>query len=275
MAPSPTPYTRETERSSAEKTSQTRQQVPQPTDEAISVQSSKYDSPEAEAEPLALGKSSERFQQYIDEVAQPGYHRALKSIMDFDNGVPITQCICLGLGNFDIDADNKGNPQFRWRPASLHQLAVLTVLLQILAEKHTVQETYFQDPAFTDVEKAFLRSLGYTVLEDPAACEKMSANTFLFAPFLDYNVAASALMVAFPALYIGNSPDKCLGSLRLYHNHPKPEFQERIRTFDRFRDAVVDGKPLPISDQQSWTKKTTVHWLLPTLARHAEEKEPY
>lgn len=275
MAPSPTPDAREPERFSAENTLQTCQQVPQPTDEAISVESSKHDSSEADAEPLALGTLLERFQQYINELSQPDCHRALKSIL-VDHGVPITQCICLGLGNFDIVADNKDDPQSGWRHRSLHQLAVLTVLLQILAEKHTtIQETYFQDPVFTEVEKAFLRYLGYTVLEDPAACRLMSANTFLFSPFLCHDVAASALMVAFPALYIGNSPDRGLKTLRLFHNHPKPESQERIRIFDRFRNAVVDGEPLPSFDQQSWAKDTTVHWLLPTHARHAEEKEPH
>lgn len=269
MAPPTIPDTRETERSSAEKTSQTCQQVPQPTEEAISVQSSKHDSSEAEAESLALGNLSERFQQYINEVAQPCHHRALKSLLDFEHGVPITQCICLGLGNFDKD-DRRSIR----RHTSLHQLAVLTILLQILGDRHTIQETYFQDPVFTEIEKAFLRSLGYTVLEDPAACVQMSATTFLFAPFLCYDVAASALMVAFPALYIGNNPARYLESLRLRHYRPQPAIQEMIRVFHRFQYAVVDGEPLPSFDQQSWAENTKVYWLSPALAQQAEEKEP-
>lgn len=263
MASSPTPDTRDTEPSSAEKTPQTYQQVHQPTGGAISVKSFEYDSSEAEAASLALGNLSERFQQCRDDVAQ-GYHRGFERILEFKDGSPITQCISLGLGNFD-----EGDPQ---SGTSLHQLAVLTVLLQILADRHNIQKIYFQDPVFTEVERAFLRSLGYTVLEDPAACEKMSAETFLFAPFLPYDVAASALMVAFPALYIGNSPAKYLNSLRSF-KYTGPEIPEMMGTFERFQYAVVNGEPLPSFDQQSWTRNTIVHWRVPSVAGPTEHKK--
>ena len=269
MVPAPTPDTHETERSSAEQVSRVCQQLPRCTAKTTSVQSSTPDSSKEES--LALEKTSERLQQYIDDASQPRYHRALKDMLNLNHGTKLTQCICLGLGHFNLAADKKGKLQSSSSHTSLHQLAVLIVMLRILADRHTIQETYFQDPAFTEVEKAFLKSLGYTVLEDPAACKKISSHTFLFAPFLGYPVAASALTVAFPALYIGNSPDKYLESLRHYHKHPTSEVEDIIRILVLFQNATVDGEALPSFDQQLWADKTTVHWLLPALTRDTGE----
>ena len=270
MAPNLIPNPHEAERSSSEKISQMCQKLRQRTKKAIeaSVRFSMRASLGPEAQ--VLEKISETLQQYIDDAIQPRYHQALMKIFDFDHGIRLTKCICLGLGNFNIVPGKKDASQSGSHPStSLHQLAVLIVMLQILAEGHSIQEVYFQDPAFTKVEKKFLQSLGYTVLEDPAAFNKMSASTFLFAPFVAYNVASSALAVSFPALYMGNSPAKVLEGLRLPDTSHREEF---ITVFDRFQNAVVDGELLPGFEEYSWTKNTMVHWLSPFSIKRLEKK---
>ena len=218
----------------------------------------------------ALEEISETLQQYIDDANQPMYHQALMKIFDFDHRIRLTKCICLGLGNFNIVPSKKDASQSSGQPRiSLHQLAILIIMLQILVEGHSIQEVYFQDPAFTKVEKKFLQSLGYTVLEDPAAFEKMSASTFLFAPFVAYDVASSAFAVSFPALFIGNSPAKVLEGLRLLGTGHREDI---IAIFDRFQNAVVDGELLPGFEEHSWTRKTTVHWLSPFSTKRPERK---
>ena len=270
MAPPPAPNYHEAEISSSEKISQMCQKLRQRTKNAMeaSARFSLRASPGTEAQ--VLEKISEMLQQYIDDATQPRYHQALMKMFEFDHGIKLTKCICLGLGNFNIVSGKKDASYSGSQPkTSLHQLAVLIIMLQILVEGHSIQEVYFQDPTFTKVEKRFLQSLGYTVLEDPAAFEEMSTSTFLFAPFIPYNVASSALAVSFPALYMGNSPADVLESLRSPDTSHVDNF---IAVFDRFQNAVVDGELLPAFEQHSWTRKTKVHWLSPFSTKRPEKK---
>ena len=272
MAPTSVPDTQETKRSSLGRLSRKFHKLLQRAEQVTtnpssklddSKRSSEQDSPEAQS--LALENISKRFQQHLNVIDRPTYHQALQKIFDVDHGTKLTQCICLGLGSFEEVAAEGGVSQLSGSNTSLHQLAVLTLLLRILHDRYNIQEVYFQDPAFTPNEKAFLQSLGYTVLEDPAAIERISASTFLFAPFLAYPVAAKALAVAFPALYIGNGPARYLESLRYFGNHPEEELRWMVDIFERFQTATLEGKPLPSFDQEIWTKRTTAHWLSPAF----------
>ena len=216
------------------------------------------------AESLSLEEVSDRFQQCLNDVNRPEHHQALKRIFDFDNKLALTQCICLGLGPFALDGactDDEIPMRREDSNTSLHQLAVLTVILTLLADRHKIRNVYFQDPAFTKVEGEFLRTLGYTVLEDPAAFQHMSPATFLFAPFLGHDTAAKALQVAFPALFIGNSPAECLESIGRWDNLVTV-FHESIGLFRQFKDATSAGEPLPSFDHECWTADTTVHWCI-------------
>ena len=268
MAPAPTLNLHDAENSSAGKMSRMCQRLRQRTTRAMEAVRASLG-----ADAQVLEESSESLQQYIVDASQPRYHEAFLKLFDFDHGVKLTKCICLGLGNFNIvpskkDASLSGG-QPRKSLQSLHQLAILTVMLEILAESHSIQEVYFQDPAFTKVEKKFLQSLGYTVLENPAAFSEMSVSTFLFSPFIGYDVTSCALAVSFPALYIGNCPAKVLEGLRL----PKGrDTEEIIGNFTRFRDAFVDGELLPRFEQHFWTKGTTVHWMSPIGTTRPEKK---
>ncbi len=61
-----------------------------------------------------------------------------------------------------------------------------------------------QDPQFNDLDNAFLNTLGYTILKVPEALSKLTKDTFLFAPHLEYQHIASTLKIAQPAFYIGS-----------------------------------------------------------------------
>ena len=283
MASSSKPETLEAGRSSRGKISQKFQNLFQRTEKATfppksklkgNMRVSKHGSPGG-AESLALEKISERFQKYIDDIDQPTYYQNLKSIFGFNNGIKITKCICLGLGSFNVLGADGSGTQNHTPEKSLHQLAVLTVILRILSSSHDIQQVYFQDPAFSKVEKTFLQSLGHTVLEDPAAFKKMSTSTLLFAPFLGFDVTVSALAVAFPALYVGNSPAAYLGFLEAHRNNPKDsdeEHQRIIGVLEQFENAVLHKKALPSFEQHVWAKNTTVHWLSPAFVKGSKDK---
>ncbi len=260
MAPTSTPKAPEIKRHGAEKIAQTFQKLFQCTD--------KSRDHVLEREALPSNEISERFRQYMDDVDQPQHRQVLTSMLNFNNERNLTQCICLGLGPFATNLPHSTHSNI-----SLHQLAVLTTILGNLKDKHCIQQVYFQDPDFSDADKMFLQSLGYTVLENPAACEKMSTGTFLFAPFLPDYVAAGALTVAFPGLYMGNSPARYLAGLSVRGLFPKETGIEDPDIFRRFQDSVVDGEALPSFDQQRWTPGTTVHWLAPGFPGSLEGKE--
>lgn len=60
------------------------------------------------------------------------------------------------------------------------------------------------------MDKQFLQGLGYTVLERPYAMDKVSEDTFLFAPHLDFRIIAVALTIAHPSLYMGSTLEFCI-----------------------------------------------------------------
>ncbi|KAL6718874.1 hypothetical protein ACLMJK_003108 [Lecanora helva] len=107
--------------------------------------------------------------------------------------VAITNCVCLGLGSF-----------LTGHPTTFYELAALKSILDILGERHRIQQVIFQDPAFSDLDKSFLRSLGYVVVEDPQAFSTIDENTFVFAPHLEVAQTAISLENRKPTLFVGN-----------------------------------------------------------------------
>lgn len=54
------------------------------------------------------------------------------------------------------------------------------------------------------LDEQLVTSLGFTVLHDPEAMNAMTQATFLYAPINEFSVIADFLLVASPALYLGN-----------------------------------------------------------------------
>lgn len=114
---------------------------------------------------------SETFQSYIHKLERPECYLALKSSFDLDRKTNLTQCICLGLGPFAIGVENvESGCRDKYKNTSLHQLAVLTVILKILGTQHNIESVYFQDPVFTRDERECLQSLGYKIMRTQLLC---------------------------------------------------------------------------------------------------------
>ena len=142
-------------------------------------------------------------------------HAHVKQVFEarLDN-LEISSCVCLALGSFTAD-DFHGRPQ-----VSLHQLAAFEIMLQILStfpsdnarrghsycleRKHKIDEIYFQDPCFNDLDEKVLRLRGYSVLQRPAALDHITSTTFLYAPCAIWSSLISVFQVAYPSLVATN-----------------------------------------------------------------------
>ena len=139
----------------------------------------------------------------------------------------LSSCIGTGLGTFTAP-----HPYCRETPeSSLIQLAALAFMLDVLSRcsaievnnhycvremikrltanpwlgrKFTISTAYIQDPAMNVLDEQLVTSLGFTVLHDPEAMNAMTPTTFLFAPNNEFPVVEGLLLVASPALYLGN-----------------------------------------------------------------------
>ena len=212
---------------------------------------------------LSFEEISAAFEKCAQHLQRVECREELTRLLEQEHNVNITQCICLALGNFgkrpgeDIDFGEFTGP--------LHQLAVLTVLLQVLGTKHDIQNVYFQDPQFQPVEIQFLESLGYTVLDDPEAFDMMSASTFLFAPYCPDYVMCMALEPSSPALYVGNDPQQVGWNIMNRPDGPERARALQIDTFFRFDVSTKGNEPMmmPAFDQAEWLTRAHVRWLRP------------
>ena len=159
--------------------------------------------------------------------------------------IRLTSCVCLGLGSLSTG-----------KQSSKHELAALVSMLRLLGKTHTIEQVIFQDPAFNDVDKAFLTRLGYSVVSTPSGFESIDQNTFCFAPHLEHDVFAMALKNTHPALCIGNSDILADRSLL-------PSAVDSKNTLEIFRTFVkaTTSKMMPEFDRDTWCQFTSIYWL--------------
>jgi len=79
-------------------------------------------------------------------------------------------------------------------------------------------KVYAQEPLFTDLDKEFLRGMGYEIRQDNAA-DFITDASFVYAPFLDWQILLPKfLKERDPLLFIGNEVlgeyDQYKGSVR-------------------------------------------------------------
>ena len=201
-----------------------------------------------------------------------------KSLLNSHSGNTITRCVCIGVGAFQ--------PQRLWPEqfskiskeqlqydvySALDQMAFLTALLSLLRKRHENLEVYIQDPIYKDAEIAFLRDrLNYTVLQTPQAFDKITTETFVFAPYVAEDLVAEALEKAHPALYIGNNVDERIEKLKKLGPAHSGDVEVGTRsgvpmvdTYQRFGERV-DLWPLRVPDaRMCWCQGTFIHWRRP------------
>ena len=156
----------------------------------------------------------------------------------------IDRCICLGLGTFTstpymLADDVKKTLYGDRRDRSFSQLVVFEGWIEQLSEfflsmstqnkaddlaeeKYPIANIYFQDPAFTPLDEAYLRSKGYSILHTPDSNTLINDATMLFTPREQPEVLEATLAVAFPGLYISHE----LSLRRDYHRPPGTSWVE-------------------------------------------------
>lgn len=114
----------------------------------------------------------------------------------------IDKAVCLGLGTFDPAT---GSWSHKW--AAHCQLDAFVAMVDCLAEAGNRAEPikcYFQDPAFTEADKAFITGLspGYSIVETPAGFGLVDAMTLVFGVHLYKATYSHALRNALPAMMV-------------------------------------------------------------------------
>ncbi len=183
--------------------------------------------------------------------------------------VVMTQCVCIALGTFArpilLEEDCMYGTSDEAN-SSMRQLVALVKMLEMLKKTHAITDVYFQEPLFNGVEIAFLTHLGYKVLQDPEAKDKITNSTFLFAPHCEHSVATQHLQKCFPAFYVGNDPEYILskdqrcreaGHSSIFAPYPDIPVAD---TFARFAEATFVTK-LYRKHNPMWKGDLTVRWL--------------
>lgn len=98
-------------------------------------------------------------------------------------------------------------------------------LIRPLEEKHHIQNIYFQEPTFNSLDKAFLQSRSFKIIDSPECIQHMTEKTFLFTPCCDKDIVTACLYETFPAMLLGRmitdqsrwflSPEKAPGWVSL------------------------------------------------------------
>ncbi|KAL8834122.1 MAG: hypothetical protein Q9176_007651 [Flavoplaca citrina] len=114
----------------------------------------------------------------------------------------ISKCLCTSLGSFTSEKYAKidGQPN---RP--MYQLAAFEIMKATL-EKHLKKKASsvrVQDPEMNDLDKIFLRNLGYEVIEHPQALDEVARNVFVFTPGALFAHVRDLFDEFWPAVYVG------------------------------------------------------------------------
>ncbi|PVH84652.1 hypothetical protein DL98DRAFT_584205 [Cadophora sp. DSE1049] len=122
--------------------------------------------------------------------------QALKEKMkDAEKDRKIESVVVLGLGSLQ-SARREG------RRSSATQLAALQTIVDGL-ESGTQPQIVFQDPQFTRMDKEFLTTLGYKVVEDPEAFAEVGEGSLVYAIHCYAHVYKSIAERPRPAILIG------------------------------------------------------------------------
>ncbi|CZR63137.1 uncharacterized protein PAC_13034 [Phialocephala subalpina] len=119
----------------------------------------------------------EHFKRAWEE--RPACHDLKSKLQDLNN---IENIIILGLGSLQTS-------RREGRRTSATQLAALQTILEILREADGTTAAgdrkdlpvVLQDPQYTEIDKAFLSSLGYKVVDDPEAFKEVTEGSLVYA----------------------------------------------------------------------------------------------
>jgi hypothetical protein len=110
-------------------------------------------------------------------------------------GVAISNVVCLGLGTLQ-------DWKLQSRRTSHVQLAALQTITAVLGIESVPR--FAQEPHFTELDKQFMKSMNYEIVEDPEAFSKISENSLVYAVHCYPALYQSIGRQGRPALLIGN-----------------------------------------------------------------------
>ncbi|KAJ9645855.1 hypothetical protein H2199_002898 [Coniosporium tulheliwenetii] len=143
-------------------------------------------------------------------------------------GGRITNAVCLALGSLCCEHYNR-NGRF-W------QLAMFMDIVKQLRQHHNDIDAFIQEPALRPLDVEFLKSLGLTVLEDPAAARVIQRTSFVYAPCMYApHLLCEILAGKDPALFINPDLAECIKGWQLTAAGDRTE--ETIRNAQRFEDG--------------------------------------
>ena len=188
----------------------------EPKDDCVNLPSFKAGS----AAPILPGSTivtlHERFdaekQVYATSIAREQLERIFAGIASAQaskSTFKITNCLALGLASvsgarLDLPAGDHDTRIKHLMKISMKQLVAFYAMVELLRQHHDIQDVYCQDPSFNDLDKEFLASLNYKVIDSPASNNVISEESFFFAPHLVIFAIYASLRQAFPAMYLGN-----------------------------------------------------------------------
>lgn len=125
----------------------------------------------------------------------------------------VSSGMCLGLGS--LTADWHGKPhRSGTENRSLCQLIAFEACIELLRKylafesstcilmppgtKYAIGDIYFQDPVLNELDRAFLSSRGYVILNTPESESHVTENTFVFTPGAEWVVCLSPINTPSP-----------------------------------------------------------------------------
>lgn len=184
-----------------------------------------------------------------------------KKVSDLSKrGISINQCTCAGLGRFSIMDLPPTSEYKRKANEGLHQFVVLDFLVKILKLKGT--DVIFQNPRINEVETSFIEACGRKiVLDEFAAREKMTQNTFLFLGGADV-ASIVAFMEIKPKIGLYLAPgDKMLNEVFLDYRESwgEAEYEYRVDVLRKYEN-VMNEEEIPTLNGASWELGTNLYW---------------
>ncbi len=117
----------------------------------------------------------------------------------------IRKIVCFGLGRLDDRAQTTHEAlAASVQSAATQHAAALTMAEALTGNAGEVVRCYAQDPAYADVEKALLATLGITVLEDPKGFLEVDEHTLVFSVSPNVPVRQIVADVSRPAAMVWN-----------------------------------------------------------------------
>jgi hypothetical protein len=166
--------------------------------EACAMLNEKLDQREKVEEPeekLQEGEPEEGEEKKIEDGKEQEVQAIAEDKQKRTDRMKVDNVVVLGLGSLQ-SARREG------RRASATQLAALQTLTKTLGEEKELK-VILQEPQFTALDKEFLKSLGYEVVEDPAAFSQITESSLVYAIHCYAQVYKAVSKGSRPAVLIG------------------------------------------------------------------------